>query len=93
MSFSMTNFISGLQHAVAAVETLLPVATALGAPTGMVQKVTDIAGAAIDVAQNVSTRIDEGKIVATSQDQDQLKTVLASLQAKNDELAAYIDSH
>jgi hypothetical protein len=93
MSFNLGSLLSGLQSGLAVVEQLSATATALGAPTGLVTTVAKIGGALLETAQNVKQRVDEGKIVASSTDQAQLKTILETLQAKNDELAAYIEAH
>lgn len=93
MGFNFTGLLDGLKKGLDTVETLMPIATALGAPTELVSQVTNIAGALIETGQNVAARIEEGTVVATSTDQDELKSILARIQAKNDELAAYIEAH
>lgn len=92
MSFNFAGLLSGLQKGLDTVQALLPIATALGAPTGLVDKVTNIAQATLETGQHVQAKIEEGTIVATSQDQDQLKSILAQIEAENDALAAYIDA-
>jgi hypothetical protein len=85
--------LAGLRQGLNAVQALAPLATAAGAPAGLVEKVSGIAGAVIDTAQNVNKRIEEGKIVATSTEQDQLKALVAGIQAENDALDAFIDAN
>lgn len=93
MNFSLSAVISGLQQGLSLVQTMAPLATAVGAPPGLVEKVTNIAGAVLDTAQNVSQRVEEGAIVATSNDQQQLKDIVASIQRENDELDRFIDAN
>jgi hypothetical protein len=71
MNFNFTGLLSGLRKGLDAVETLMPIATAMGAPTGLITTVTNIAQAVLETGQNVSERVTEGKIVATSEDQDE----------------------
>lgn len=92
-SFSISALLSGLRDGLSLVQTLAPLATAAGAPAGLAEKVSGIAGAVIDTAQNVSKRIEEGHIVATSTDQDQLKALVAGIQSENDELDRFIDAN
>lgn len=93
MDFSFSGLLDGLKRGLETVETLLPIATALGAPTGLITSVVGIAGAVLETGQNVATRIEEGQVVASSDDQAELKSILSRIQAKNDELAAYIETH
>lgn len=93
MSFDFSNMLSGLQSGLAVVEQLSTTATALGAPAGLIATVAKIGGALVETAQNVKQRVDEGAIVVSSDDQARLQSILATLQAKNDELAAYIEAH
>lgn len=93
MDFSFKGLLDGLKRGLETVETLLPIATALGAPTGLVETVIKIGGAVFETGQNIAERVEEGKIVASSEDQAELKSILARIQAKNDELAAYIEAH
>lgn len=93
MNFNFSGLLDGLKRGLETVETLLPIATALGAPTGLVTSVIGIASAVLETGQNVAVRIEEGKVVASSDDQAELKSILSRIQSKNDELAAYIESH
>lgn len=93
MSFNFTALLSGLQQGLATVQALMPIATALGAPTGTVEKVTNIAQAVLETGQHVQAKIAEGEIVATSTDQDQLKAILAQIEAESDSLSDYIDAN
>jgi hypothetical protein len=93
MSFNFPGLLDGLQKGLAAVQALLPVATALGAPTELVQKVTDIAEATLETGRHVQEKIAEGEIVATSGDQSLLKSILERIEAENDQLAAYIEAN
>jgi hypothetical protein len=93
MKFSMTAALAALRTGLNTVQALAPLATAAGAPAGLVEKVTGIAGAVLDTAQNLDQRITEGAIVATSTDQDQLKALVAAIQAENDELDRFIDAN
>jgi len=93
MDFNITGLLEGLQKGLDVVETLKPIATALGAPPELVNKVTNIAAAVLDTGQHTMGLIEEGTIVATSTDQDQLKALLARIQAENDDLDAFIDAN
>lgn len=93
MHFSMPVALAALRTGLNLVQALAPLATAAGAPEGLAEKVTGIAGAVLDTAENITQRIDEGKIVATATDQDQLKALVAGIQAENDELDRFIDAN
>ena len=93
MSFNFAGLIAGLENGLRVVETLKPIATALGAPPGLVDKVTNIAGALIETGTHTMGLIEEGKVMATSGDQSQLKSVLERIQAENDELDVFIDAN
>lgn len=92
-NFSIGAVLDGLRTGLNLVQTLSPLAVAAGAPPGLVNNVTGIAKAVIETAENVNRRIEEGKIVATSTDQDQLKALVAAIQAENDELDRFIDEN
>lgn len=91
--FSLGSALSALRTGLSVVQTLAPLATAAGAPAGLVEKVSGIAGAVLDTAQTINQRVEEGHIVATSNDQDQLKALVAGIQAENDELDRFIDAN
>jgi hypothetical protein len=93
MDFSISTALAALRTGLNLVQALAPLATAAGAPEGLAEKVTGIAGAVLDTAENINQRIDEGKIVATATDQDQLKALVAGIQAENDELDRFIDAN
>lgn len=93
MNFSMPAALAALRTGLNLVQALAPLATAAGAPAGLAEKVTGIAGAVLDTAENINQRIDEGKIVASATDQDQLKALVAGIQAENDELDRFIDAN
>ena len=59
----------------------------------VVGKAAQIGGAVLETAVNIKERVDEGKIVASSQDQEQLKTILAGIRDENDKLRRYIAEH
>lgn len=71
----------------AAKELVKVVAPLVGFGGETVEKVTTIATAALDLAENVKNRIEEGQIVMESHDKDQLEAILAQIQEANDELA------
>ncbi len=77
MSFSFASVLAGLQQGLQIVEQLSTAAAAVGAPTGMIATVAKIGGALLETAQNVQARVADGTVAATSQDQDELKAVLA----------------
>jgi hypothetical protein len=91
--FSLSSALSALRTGLSVVQTLAPLATAVGAPAGLVEKVFGIAGAVLDTAQTINQRVEEGHIIATSNDQDQLKALVAGIQAENDELDRFIDAN
>lgn len=50
-----------------------------------------LAKALLEIAENVQTRINEGAVVATSQDRERVKQIIQELQAENDRLNAEIE--
>lgn len=82
-----TQISNALRQGLATVQALAPLA-ALGGPT--VAGAVSIAATLAEIGQNVLEKIEDGQIVATSQDKDQIKAILAEIQAQNDALAARI---
>lgn len=93
MNVNFAEILAGLEKGLDTVNTLLPVAQAVGVPVELVSKVTNIASAVLETGQHVQVLVNEGTIEATSQDQDALKATLADIQARNDALDAYVDAH
>ena len=90
---SLNNLLATLAKGVDFVENILPVVRAvpgIGNVVSIVETALNAAGALSETVQNVQQRIEEGKVVAASDDQAQLKDMIARIQAANDELAAYI---
>lgn len=94
MSFSLSSVLPTLHKGLDLLDELLPMAEQIGGIVpGAVGNAIKIGAAIYETAQNIFDRVEEGKIVASSDDQDQLKTILASIRAKNDELRNYIAAH
>ena len=90
---SLNSLLATLAKGVDFVENILPVVRAvpgIGNVVSIVETALNAAGAISETVQNVQQRIEEGKVVAASDDQAQLKDMIARIQAANDELAAYI---
>jgi hypothetical protein len=88
---NLSNIIAGLSSAVHMAESLLPEVAALTPYGAIATKVIAAVTAATEVAENVSARIAEGKIVASSTDQAQVRALAQKLHDLNDKLAAQID--
>ena len=84
-----TTILGRLRAGLELVKTFEPLIHEL--PGGaVVEKVIAIATATTEVVQNTVTRIDEGHIVATASDTQEIKNILEELQAVNDRLAQAI---
>lgn len=73
------------------VQNLAEVAKELDLP--VIGDVAAIASTVTNVAENVLKRVDEGKVVMSSDDQQAVKQIITDLQAENDALNEYITTH
>lgn len=85
MKLNAGDIISGLRGALGAVEKLAPMAQAFGAPA-IVANVATIAVAAAATAENILDRAGEAKRVFSSEDQEEIRSIIAELAAHNDKL-------
>lgn len=82
------NQLSGaLRNGLAVVQALAPLA-ALGGPTAA--GAASIAATLADIGQNLLDKVEDGSIVATSDDAATVKGLLAEIRAENDQLAQRI---
>lgn len=79
--------INALQQGLTTVQAFTPF-LALGGPAAA--GVGKIAASVAEVAQSVLENVESGLIVATSDDADAIKAILADVQAENDRLASRI---
>lgn len=89
MTMDSKAILEGLRGALAAVETLAPVAQKLGEGT-VIANVATIAIAASAAAQNLLDRAGEGTKVLNSNDQAEIRDIIHSLSAANDKLNGQI---
>lgn len=80
----------GANHALTAVNTLAPLAGALGGSN--VANIATIALGASGVIANVLERAKETQIALTTQEEAKLQAMLGELQAVNDKLAGRVDA-
>ncbi len=71
------------------IHSLEPIANSLGVP----KQVTDLINTVTEIGVNVLDRIDEGKVVATSHDQEQVQAINEELAVINDRLANRIAAY
>jgi hypothetical protein len=71
-----------------AVKAASPIATMMGLP--FLEKITGWVDVATEVGQNAVARAEEGKLVLSSNDKEEINRKLANIQAVNDEIAANI---
>lgn len=88
MNFS--SLLAGVKSAVAAIQPLIPIATAIGGPgVGAVLKLVSGASQALsDLSDGVST----GVLIATETDKAELAKLQAEVQAHVDSLEALVDA-
>ena len=95
MSFSLGTFLPTLQKGLDFVTGLtdaLPQGIKDVMPE-VVGKAAQIGGAILETAVNINDRVQEGRIVASSDDQEQLKSILERIRDENDKLRRYIAEH
>jgi hypothetical protein len=90
MGLNLSSILPVLKNGLTVAETFLPAAGMFGGPViaGAVKLVEGL----VDVASNVSERVSEGEVVASSSDQSELQGIIQRLQTVNDQLAAKIDA-
>jgi hypothetical protein len=86
---NFAGIISGVESALKAVNELMPIAEAMGAPA-MIANISTIAIAAIATAHNTLDRATELKEGISSNDEKRLRELIAQLQGVNDKLAGEI---
>lgn len=86
----IAGIITGANAALTAVNTLAPLAGALGGSN--VANVATIAIAATGVISNVLERAKETQIALTTQEEGKLRAMLGELQGVNDKLAGAVDA-
>ena len=89
---NLTNIIAGLKSAAHMAETLVPEIASLTPYGAIATTVVNAVGAATEMADELNARIAEGKIVASSTDQEQVRDLAQKLHDHNDELARQIDA-
>lgn len=89
--FDLTKLLGGVDDVVKALETLAPLAVALGAPP-IVAGVATMAIAATGTLQNIVDRAADAKEAFSTADEGKLRGMLTRLQAVNDTLAGTIAS-
>lgn len=92
MSFDLTSFLAGLNKTVDGIQALTPLATALGAPPGIVGMVNAVVDAAQSTTGHIAEAVNNGTVIATAQDQDELKALDARLQAQAQPLSDWVDN-
>lgn len=83
-----TSILEALRKGLALVDQFVPIASIVGGP--IVQEVVNIAKSVLSVATNVKSRVEEGSVVFSTNDQEELDRIISLLQAENDRLAEYI---
>lgn len=79
---------SGLYRVLGGIKTIMPLAKAIGGDT--LTKIIGLVDSTIDVASNIKERVEDGTVVAGSNDLSEINDILSELQSENDKLAAYI---
>lgn len=82
---NLTSVLAGLQKVIDTGQSVAGPLAAMGVPYAGVAK------ALLDTAENLKNRIDEGAVVATSDDRAQVAKIIEDLQADNDRLNAEIE--
>lgn len=88
--FNAGELVNTLQKVLDAAQQLAPIAQQIGGPVVANAATVVIATAAI--AENAIERFKDGKLVASSRDQEAVKAILGELQTVNDKLAAAISA-
>lgn len=81
------QILAGLRQGLEVVDKLAPLAALLGPQGAAVGKIVE---GLTEVGQTVLERAQEGAVVLTSEDQDEIRSINHRLAAKNDELAQRI---
>lgn len=91
MTFNKTSILNFLDKVTDAAKQITPIASEFGIP--FVEKVTGWADTAVDIAKNAVERAEEANVVIHSTDKDEINAKITALQAVNDDLAKYIETH
>ena len=83
--------IGSITSALRSISNMVGYAFPVAKVLGVNDKFIDIVKTATEIAENISNRVDEGKIVVASHDAEELKRIIAELQKANDTLAEQID--
>lgn len=86
-----TKIISALETGVQFVEEFAPTVAALTPYGGLVDTATKAIEAVTETVENVQARVEEGAIVASSNDQAQVRDLAQRLHDANDVIAKQID--
>lgn len=86
LDFNFADVTSLLGKIAKTADALLPIAPILG----IKDKVVDIVEAGIEIGKNVMERVEDGRVVATSSDKEELRDLIVELEAKNAALDSYI---
>lgn len=81
----LKTILQNLQKGIDTAQSIAGPLAAIGVPGA------GLAKALLEVAENVKARIDEGAVVATSDDAAEVKLIIERLQTINDQLAAEIE--
>ena len=82
---SLKNIVDQLERGLDTAHSLAATLSAVGVPYA------GLARSLLEIAQNVKDRVEEGAIVATSEDRIAVSSILSRLQAENDRLNAEIE--
>lgn len=86
MDFNFSSVKSVLSTVLSAASTLSPMAGMLG----IGKNIIDLVATGSEIGKNVMARIEDGTVVAKSEDKEELKALIAKLEAENAELDKYI---
>lgn len=92
MAFNFASVIAALEKGVQFAEEITPTLAALTPYGAIAETAVKAIGAVTETVQNVQARVEEGTIVAHSNDQAQIKALAQRLHDVNDQLAQQIDN-
>lgn len=92
MKTNMTDFANTLNTIAVAAKALAPFGNFIGLPN-LVNKMSSVVATAAEVAENTIKRVEEGKIVLESHDENMIRDTLENIRAINDELDKFIDAN
>jgi uncharacterized coiled-coil protein SlyX len=86
-----SKLLAGLEKGVQFVEEVAPTIAELTPYGAIAETAVKAIGAVTETIHNVAERVNEGEIVANSQDQEQVRALAQRLHDVNDDLARQID--